>query len=152
MSDDGTSCDWGLSDEDRSLLDSIANALWGLVPIVRSPEALIGLGEALDAIQCILKAESVNVNVGISVGFRQGDRDFHEGLFVCGRFSFDEVVLDGLSTSYSSEAGADHFTREYARLGISRHFDAAGVWDWLEKLKEVKSFDDVAVSVSRDHI
>jgi hypothetical protein len=153
--DSGVREGWSLRDEDHGLLSRIAQALRCLAPLARHGNDLIALGEAWDAIEQIIGGRTVDVNVGLSIGFRRGDRDeeglFEEGLFMCFRINNEEIILDELNTSYSSDTGSDHFTRVYASRGPDRSFDDVGVEEWLA-LEEVQGFDDAQLDTERDHV
>jgi hypothetical protein len=149
--DEGFRAGWLIRDKDQGHLTRLTKALRDLAPLARCGNDLIALGEALEAIEQILDGRSVEVNVGLSVGFRRNDRDFEEGLFMCLRINDDEVILDELNTTYSA-FGSDHFTRLYASLGPAGGLDDVGVEEWLAKLEEVQRFDDAQLQVERDHV
>jgi hypothetical protein len=82
LTDDGEVREgWSLRDEDHGLLDRIAQALRCLAPLAQHGNDLIALGESWNAIEQIIDGRTVDVNVGLSIGFRRGDRDFEEGLY-----------------------------------------------------------------------
>jgi hypothetical protein len=108
---------WSLRDEDHGHLSSLTKALRDLAPVARCSNDLIALGEAWGAIEQILDGRTIDVNVGLSIGFQRGDCDFAEGLFMCMRINDEEIILDELNTTYSSDVGSDHFTRVYASFG-----------------------------------
>jgi hypothetical protein len=143
---------WSLGDERRGYLIRLGQALRSLASKARRGHDLIALGEAWEAVEQILNGQAVEVDVGLSVGFRRGNRDFEEGLFMCCRINDDEIVLDELNTSYSSGVGSDHHTNGYARFQSDGSFDTAGVNDWLDKLEEVQRFDDAELDSERNHV
>jgi hypothetical protein len=77
----------------------LTKALRDLAPRARCGDDLIALGEAWSAIQQILDGCAIDVNVGLSVGFRRGSRDFEEGLFMCFRINDEVIILDELNTT-----------------------------------------------------
>jgi hypothetical protein len=123
-----------------------------LAPLARSGENLIALGEAWDAVQKIIDGSEVEINVELSIGFRSGNQDFKEGLFMCFRINNDEIRLDELHTAYSSNVGSDHFANVYAVLEPRGEFNSTGAEEWLAKLEEVRGFDNTQLETSRDHI
>jgi hypothetical protein len=149
---------WLLRDADEGHLARLTKALRDLAPLARCGNDLIALGEAWGAIEQILEGRSVDVNVGLSVGFRREERDLEdglfteEGLFMCFRINDVEIILDELNTTYSSDVGSDHFTRVYASLGPAGGFDDVGVEEWLAKLLEVQQSDDAQLDTERDHV
>jgi hypothetical protein len=147
---------WLVREEDHGLLMRIGQALKSLAPLTRCGDDLIALGEAWDAIESIMNDCTINVDIGLSIGFRRAFRrgaiECEEGLFMCFRINDDEIVLDELNTAYSSDLGSDHSTTVYAALRPDAGLDAVGVEAWLGKLEEVKGFDDAQLSVERDHV
>jgi hypothetical protein len=143
---------WNVGDQDRGLLIRIAQALRNLSPLAESGNDLIALGEAWNAIERVIDGETIDVNVEVTAGFRRGDREFSEGLFMDLRINEYEIVLDQLNTSYSLGVGGDHFTEKYATLSPGSRFDAHDVERWLEKLAEVLRLDGVKLSTELDHV
>lgn len=152
MTDDDTnSTPWSFSEEDHGLLELITKVLWQLRWLARRGHDLIAIGEALQAIECLREGEEVGVNVGLDVGYRRGDRSFEEGLFVCFRINSEEIILDELHSSYSSDVGSDHFTETYATLSPCGGFDNVGVDRWLAAFRSMIAEADAALETSRDH-
>ena len=143
---------WSLGDDDRELLNRLTEAIRSLVDLTQSGRDLIGVGEALDAIECLLEGSDIEVNVGLDTGFRRGDKNFEEGLFICFRINCDEIVLDELHTSYTAEIGGDHFTVTYAHLDPQGKFDEDGVQRWLDQFSVILAEEDARLMVSRDHV
>ena len=123
-----------------------------LVDLPQCGSDLIAIGEAWDGIDQILAGEPVVINVGISVGFRRGDRDSQEGLFACLRIDWEEIVLDELHTTYESGIGSDRSTTNHATLRPTGRFDATGAQRWIELLNELRSDEDSKLSTERDHV
>jgi hypothetical protein len=143
---------WRLTDEDRGVLENLRQAVHPLLRLARTGQDVIGVGETIDAIENILSSSDIEVNVGLETGFRRGNDDFEEGLFVCLRINDEEIVLDELHTTYSKDVGGDHFTITHATLTPEGCFNDVGVWTWIDQLREVCSFDDATMEVSRDHV
>jgi hypothetical protein len=143
---------WLLRGADQGQLIRLTKALHDLAPLARCGDDLIALGEAWGAIQQILDGCEVDVDVGLSVGFRRGSSDFEEGLFMCFRINDEVIILDELNTTYSANIGSDHFTTVYASLGPNGGFDDVRIEEWLAKLEEVQGFDDAHLEIERDHI
>ena len=111
---------------------------------------LIALGEACGAIENILESKVVDVDVGLTVGFRRGNADFEEGVFNCIRVNSDQIVLEELNTTYSSDVGSDHFTKFYASLEPGGGYDEAEIGDWISKLEELCACENAKLSVERN--
>ena len=137
--------------EDRHCLERLCEAVRGLVSLGKTGQDIIAIGEAVDAIECLMEGRNVDVDVGLETGFRRGDDSFEEGLFVCFRINEAEIVLDELHTTYSSDVGSDHFTVGYTGRSSDSRFDIDGVERWLEQLREVQAYDDATLAASRDH-
>lgn len=143
---------WNLSDDKRALLNDLARAIRNVAPLARSGSDLIALGEAWDAIEVILEGETVEVNVGLTVGFRRGDQNFEEGLFACFRINDEEIVLEELNTRYEPGIGSDHSTTKYAILNPEGRFDADGACRWLKQLNEIRNIAEAQLTTTRDHV
>lgn len=143
---------WALTDEDRNVLKRLNDAVFGLKFLARGGTELIALGEVLKAIEQISVGEEVDEDVELSVGFRRGDQDFEEGLYINLRINDNEIILDELNTTYSSDVGSDHFTRDFATLRPQGNFNDWGVNEWLDMLKGVLSADETELNVSRNHL
>lgn len=144
--------DWDLDEEAIELLGCLAAAIHSLKSLAITGNNLIGLGEVIAAIESLLNEDQIDINVGLDIGFRRGDRDFEEGLFVCLRINSEEIILNELNTTYSSDIGSDSYTVDYVHLVPGSHLNHIDLTRWLEKLSEIQSFDDAKLTVSRDHI
>jgi hypothetical protein len=143
---------WSLTKANRSSLGKIASELKGLAALASRGTDLIAIAEALQAIEDILEGNPVETNVGLTVGFRRGDKDYREGLYIGFRINQDELTLDELNTTYSSDFGSDHSTRTYANLNPGGSFDDHAVFEWLERLNEIMNYDDAFLSSEKDHL
>ena len=143
---------WKINDDDLGVLMRLTQKLRALAPLTQSGADLIGLGEALNAIEEIIEGTPVDVNVHVSLGFRRGDENFEEGLFICFRVNEEEIVLDELHTRYEKPIGGDHFTKVYAVRGPHGHFNIDQVENWIMQLEEVQACDDAQLEVDREHV
>jgi len=143
---------WGLDEEAIELLGNLVVAIHTLKSLAITGNDLIGLGEAIEAISSIIEGDEIEVNVGLSVGFRVRDGDFEEGIFMCLRINEYKLNLDELTTTYSRAIGSDHSTIDYVYLIPNSILDEFELNKWLNKLDEIKSFPEAKLSVSRDHL
>ncbi len=143
---------WDLDDQTVESLERLAAAIHSLKSLAITGNDLIGLGEAIEAIESIIEDYEIEVNVGLSVGFRAGDGDFEDGTFMCLRINADKLNLDELTTTYSRAIGSDHSTIDYVSLTPNSALDQFELNNWLYKLDEIKSFPEARLSVSRDHV
>ena len=153
MADPGdapTELNWPIRVEDVATLELLLEAIRSLSPLARRGNDLIALGEVCGAIENILESKIVDVNVGLTVGFRHGDTEFMEGIFTCIRVNANEIVLDELHTTYSSDVGSDQFTRFYTSLEPGGGFDEAEIGDWISKLEELCAWEEAGLSVERN--
>ena len=143
---------WELNNDDWDLLRNLQDSIYSLTSLAKSGAHLIAIGEVIEAIESLLNEDQIDINVGLDIGFRRGDRDFEEGLFVCLRINSEEIILNELNTTYSSDIGSDSYTVDYVHLVPGSHLNHIDLTRWLEKLSEIQSFDDAKLTVSRDHI
>jgi hypothetical protein len=142
---------WPIRVEDVAPLERLVEAVRSLTPLAQSGNDLIAVGEACDAIERILASEVVDVNVGLTIGFRRGDPGFEEGCFATIRINASEIILDEMNTTFSSDRGSDHYTTVYASLEPGGGFDQPGIADWISKVGSLRSDDDAKLNVERDH-
>jgi len=143
---------WPIRVEDLAPLECLLGAVRSMASLARCGDDFVALGEACLAIESILASERFDVNVGLTVGFRRGESDFEEGLMAVLKISPDQIVLDELNTTYTSERGSDHFTRIYATLERGGGFDCSGITDWISRIEELQGFDDVKLGTMRGHV
>lgn len=141
-----------MNNDDWDLLRNLQDSIYSLTSLAKSGAHLIAIGEVIEAIESLLNEDQIDINVGLDIGFRRGDRDFEEGLFVCLRINSEEIILNELNTTYSSDIGSDSYTVDYVHLVPGSHLNHIDLTRWLEKLSEIQSFDDAKLTVSRDHI
>ena len=143
---------WEMNNDDWDLLRNLQDSIYSLTSLAKSGAHLIAIGEVIEAIESLLNEDQIDINVGLDIGFRRGDRDFEEGLFVCLRINSEEIILNELNATYSSDIGSDSYTVDYVHLVPGSHLNHIDLTRWLEKLSEIQSFDDAKLTVSRDHI
>jgi hypothetical protein len=142
---------WPIRVQDVAPLERLVEAVRSLAPLSQCGNDLIAVGEACCAIEKILENQIIDVDVGLTVGFRNGDSDFSEGIFAGIRINANEIVLDELNTTYSSESGSDQFTRVYASLKPGGGLEESEIEDWINKLEELQRCIDAKLGVQRDH-
>jgi hypothetical protein len=126
---------WPIQVDDVSLLERLQETVRSLSPLARRGNDLTAIGEASDAIERILASEIVEVNVGLTVGFRQGNPDvFEEGHFASVRVNSHEIVLDQMDSTYAGGYGSDHYTTVCASLEPGGGFDGSGIVEWISRI------------------
>lgn len=75
-------------------MKSLRHQIKSAAPLAQCGNDLIAVGEACGAIEKILENQIIDVDVDLTVGFRNGDSDFREGLFAGIRINANEIVLD----------------------------------------------------------
>lgn len=143
---------WNFDDDDLEIFDRLVSAIDSLKYLTTSGTDLIALGEVIDAINSITKNLEIDINVGLSIGFRARDGESEEGIFMCLRINADELTLDELNTTYSRSTGSDHSTIRYVNFTPDSKLNDYELSNWLNKLDEIKSFEEARLTVSRDHI
>lgn len=76
------------------IVKSLRHQIKSAAPLAQCGNDLIAVGEACGAIEKILENQIIDVDVDLTVGFRNGDSDFREGLFAGIRINANEIVLD----------------------------------------------------------
>lgn len=146
---------WDLNNRDKAMVGDLITAVRKLVPLAHSGNDLAAIGEAWDSLEMVLEDPEYEFAyiLNISVGFRRGDRDFSEGLFLNLRINDDgKIILDELNTSYSSDIGSNHFIVEHTFMDQTTGFDSFEFGRWLEMFEDILGEDDVRLSTSRDHL
>jgi hypothetical protein len=143
---------WRLSRRDRDLLNDLIRAVFRMGQLARRGNDMIATGEAWNATENILEGDEVDVAVGLDAGFRRGDEEGEEGVFVCLRLNAEEIVLEEMQTVHTKETGSDHNTREYARLTPNERFDQDSIAEWLERLDQICNEGGAELMTSRDHV
>jgi hypothetical protein len=142
---------WRLTEDDRELVDRLRAAVRSLAVVANSGCDLIAVGEAWQALDAILDAKTVEVNVELTLSFEDGDEASKDGVLFSLRVNEEEVRLDRTDTTWTKEVGSDHSGRVYAVLGREGCFASCEVEEWLEEFAAIKARDDVELSTSRDH-
>jgi hypothetical protein len=146
---------WIVRGEDIGHLSRLSDALRGLASKAERGTDLIALGEACDAIEKIIEGQPVDIDVGVSIGFRRGrgkgNDETEEGLFLDCRINNNEVLLTELRTTYWARVGSDHTDDTSASFRPDGSSRTAGFYDWLDLLTEVRECDDARLSTERDH-
>lgn len=143
---------WNLNKADRAQLELLRNEIRALRMMARSGSDLIAVGEAWDAIETILVDEAVEVNVGLTIGFRRGDHIGSEGSFIGIRINYDDILLDELSTAFESGVGSDHNCVQFARLTECGAFDTVGIDSWIMALRNMTNNAGARLTTQRDHV
>jgi hypothetical protein len=143
---------WLYRVEDIAPLERLVEVVKSLASLAQRGNDLVAIGEACSAIENILESQIIDVNVCLTVGPENHGSDFSGGAFAGIRINANEITLDVLHTTYSSDLGSDHFTTTYALLKPGGGFDESGIADWINQLEVLRSSDEAKLVVERDHI
>jgi hypothetical protein len=140
---------WALDDNDRAVLRRLITDLRRLLGLARSNDAIIAVGEALEAVEKVRDGEGVEGDFALLVGVQDGNEAFNEGWFVRLGLAPDAIALDKLSTTYTVENGLDRHITSYAVLKPTGGFDDAGVAQWLSELNELRRWSTAEIRSER---
>jgi hypothetical protein len=140
---------WALNDNDRAVLRRLITDLRRLLALAKSNDAIIAVGEALEAMEKVRDGEGVEGDFTLSVGVQDGNESFREGWYVRLGLSPDAIALDKLSTTYTVENGLDRHITSYAVLKPAGGFDDAGVAAWLSELNELRRWSTAEIRSER---
>ncbi len=140
---------WSLGDGDRAVLRQLITDLRRLLPLARSNEELIVLGDVISAVEKVRNGEGVEEILTLSVGVQDGNDSFNEGWFIRLGLSPEGIVLDKLNTTFTVEMGHDRVATSYAVLQPGGGFDNAGVASWLTQLNEMRRWSTAEITGER---
>jgi hypothetical protein len=128
--------------------------VWRLVPMAREGSDLIGLGEVIDALNGFARdgdEYEIDINVGLTIGFRVKDEGVETGALYTVQVSDKGIEFDVTEIYYESGIGSDNSSRN---LGfVSWRGNVRGEpMDWFEGAQGLVGDDAATLSVSRDHI
>lgn len=149
---DATEGTWTPTPRQVQDLTQITTALLEAAHLAGSGNDLIALGEAVSAMEALSDGEPVEFDVRVTVGFRRGDEDLREGLFIDAYVNDTGVVLGETRTTYSRAVGGDHESEEHARIGEEAGGRRDGVAVWLARFADVARQDDAKLTVERNHV
>jgi hypothetical protein len=150
-------CSWEIDEDSKEGIQNLIELIREYYLLLSdTPDKIIAIGEVWAELEKIidddLDEESV-YNVELMVGRRVKSEDFNEeGEFYGLRVNGEELVLDKLSTTYSRAIGSDHSINVYLNAAPGDLEFHIQIQDWLSDLMAIIEFDDVQLTVSRDHI
>lgn len=120
---------WLIDDNSVDALENLNKLLISCAKFANSGYALIGLGEVIETIKCLVENSSCeSINVGLSIGFRHSSEGMSEGIFYGLRINDDEFYLDKLNTQ-NMGYGTDHSTETFFIAKRHRSFDSADIYN-----------------------
>ena len=119
-----------------------------------SGNALIGLGEELDAIDeaCEDPSHCSEIAVTLSLGFEVRGDGFSEGISADLSIESDSILLDDLRRQYSADYGSDHFSTISTSFCPISTFRADDVSEWFDLVSELMGDSRTFLKASRNHI
>lgn len=87
-----------------------------------------------------------------TVGRKVRFNNEEEGIFYSVRVNEFGLVLDKLMTTYSSSIGHDWSTEAYLEAPVGNTNFSSEIKNWLSDVLEIRNFDDIYLTVSRDHL
>jgi hypothetical protein len=115
---------------------------------------VIAIGEVLYGLECMISDDEYDLeyNTMLTLGRKVRFNNEEEGIFYSVRINEFGLVLDKLMTTYSSSIGHDWSTESYLEAPVGKINLSAEIQDWLTDLIELLNFDDIYLTVSRDHL
>lgn len=116
---------------------------------------VIAIGEVLYGLESLISDQDdyeVEYNTMLSVGRKVRFNNEEEGIFYCVRVNEFGLVLDKLMTTYSSAIGHDWGTEVYLEAPVGKTNFPLEIQKWISDLLEIVNFDDIYMTVSRDHL
>lgn len=147
---DEDSSEWKLSSEGTEEIRKLIKLIKNLIPYAKSSYALIGLGEAWEALE-MLPEHTPKVIVSIGIGFQEGDKEFFEKVYKYMDISDSEIRLHEISTSYSSDVGSNHIGKIFAIYKGEDSF-SNDFSQWLYETTNLIEVEEAVLHVSRDHV
>jgi hypothetical protein len=130
----------GFLSYDPDELKRLRDCLRALIPLAKKGRDLVGIGQAIEAVETLNEGRRTDRNLDVGCGFRAGDSSFEEGLFATIYIRENRVGLDTMSTAYNRDVGSDHESKEFS---FPSQFD-----DWCEIFRQIINRDDAKLSVS----
>ena len=115
---------------------------------------VIAIGEVLFGLESIISDGDYEVeyNTMLTVGRKVRFDNEEEGIFYSLRVNEFGLVLDKLMTTYSSSVGHDWGSESYLEAPVGNTNFSSMIQNWLADLLEIINFDDIYMTVSRDHL
>jgi hypothetical protein len=129
----------GFLSYDQGELKRLLVCLRSLIPLANSGRDLVGIGQAIEAVETLKDGRRTERNLDVECGFRAGDSSFEEGLFATIYIREDSVGLDIMNTAYNKDVGSDHESKGFSFPG---QFD-----EWCEIFRQIISRDDAKLSL-----
>ena len=146
---------WNLNEDSKDgILNLIEFINENLLVLADKSNKVIAVGEVLYGLESIISDDDYEVeyNTMLTVGRKVRFNNEEEGIFYCVRVNEFGLVLDKLMTTYSSSIGHDWGTKAYLEAPVGKTNLSAEIHNWLSDLLEIVNFDDIYMTVSRDHL
>jgi hypothetical protein len=146
---------WNLDEDSKDgILNLIEFINENLLVLADKGKKVIAVGEVLHGLESMISDDDYGVeyNTMLTVGRKVRFNNEEEGIFYCVRVNEFGLVLDKLMTTYSSSIGHDWGTESYLEAPVGKTNLSSEIQNWLSELLEIVNFDDIYMTVSRDHL
>jgi len=146
---------WNLDEDSKDgILNLIELIYKNFLVLADQSNKVIAIGEVLYGLESMISDDDYEVeyNTGLTVGRKVRYNNEEEGIFYSLRVNEFGLVLDKLMTTYSSSVGHDWGSEAYLEAPVGNTNFSSGIQTWLADVLEIINFDDIYMTVSRDHL
>jgi hypothetical protein len=146
---------WNLDEDSKDgILNLIELIYKNFLVLADQSNKVIAIGEVLYGLESMISDDDYEVeyNTGLTVGRKVRYNNEEEGIFYSLRVNEFGLVLDKLMTTYSSSVGHDWGSEAYLEAPVGNTNFSSEIQTWLADVLEIINFDDIYMTVSRDHL
>jgi hypothetical protein len=146
---------WNLDEDSKDgILNLIELIHKNFLVLADESNKVIAIGEVLYGLESMISDDDYEVeyNTMLTVGRKVRFNNEEEGIFYSLRVNEFGIVLDKLITTYSSSVGGDWVSEAYLEAPVGNANFSSEIQNWLADLLEIINFDDIYMTVSRDHL
>ena len=146
---------WNLDEDSKDgILNLIELIHKNFLVLADESNKIIAIGEVLYGLESMISDDDYEVeyNTGVTVGRKVRFNNEEEGIFYSLRVNEFGLDLGKLTTSYSSSVGSDWGSESYLEAPVGHTNFSSKIQKWLADVLEIINFDDIYMTVSRDHL
>lgn len=146
---------WNLDEDSKDEILNLIELIYkNFLVLADKSNKVIAIGEVLCGLESMISDDDYEVeyNTGLTVGRKVRFNNEEEGIFYSLRVNEFGLNLGKLITSYSSSVGSDWGSESYLDAPIGHTNFSSEIQKWLGDVLEIINFDDIYMTVSRDHL
>jgi hypothetical protein len=146
---------WNLDEDSKDgILNLIELIHKNFLVLADKSNKVIAVGEVLYGLEVMISDDDYEVeyNTELTVGRKVRFNNEEEGIFYSLRVNEFGLSLDKLITTYSSSVGSDWGSESYLQAPVGHANFSSKIQNWLADVLEIINFDDIYMTVSRDHL